>query len=261
VSDSTAEAVLSEFYSLRRTSIKDTTGLLGFVFGWFASAPIAWPYIKAGFDTGDPTKGVFRFILVVFGAGILCGALGLGLGAIGGMVWERMHRRRRLAHPQSSDAVAAADGTPAASNTARRRALPALRYGTEGVTADDYLALMRGVAPDQFDVKRAAAALEQSITIGAWDGARLVGVARILSDGYFFAALADIIVDPDLQRCGVGRELMNRAYAKTPRGSLFIGAPLGTGVFFDHLGCERGPSGFTMHRASKPASSGVQVPA
>lgn len=199
-------------------------------------------------------------MLVVFGAGIVCGALGLALGAIGGMVWERVHRRRRLAHPQTGEAIGATGGT-ASSSTTRRASLPALRYDTEGVTAADYLALMRRVAPDQFDVKRAAAALEQSIIIGAWDGARLVGVARILSDGYFFAALADIMVDPDLQRRGLGRELMNRAYAKTPRGSLFIGAPLGTAAFFDRVGCERGPSGFTMHRAAKPSSSGVQVPA
>jgi len=204
---------------------------------------------------------VFRFVLVVFGAGIVCGALGLALGAIGGMIWERVHRRRRLAHPQSGEGIASTDGTSGASGTARRASLPPLRYDTEGVTAADYLALLRRVAPGQFDVKRAAAALEQSITIGAWDGARLVGVARILSDGYFFAALADIIVDPDLQRRGLGRELLNRAYAKTPRGSLFIGAPLGTAAFFDRVGCERGPSGFTMHRAAKPATAGVQVPA
>lgn len=251
-------AVLSEFYALRRTSIKDTVGLLGFVFGWFASAPVAWPYIKAGFDTGDPTKGVFRFVLVVFGAGIACGALGLGIGAIGGMVWERLHRRRRLAHPQPADgAVGAAPGAA----SVERQPLPPLRYDTSGVSAEDYLALMRRVAPDHFDAKRAAGALEQSITIGAWDSARLVGVARVLSDGYFFAALADIIVDPDYQRRGVGRELMNRAYAKTPRGSLFVGAPLGTAVFFDHVGCERGPAGFTMRRAAKPSASNVQVPA
>jgi ribosomal protein S18 acetylase RimI-like enzyme len=198
---------------------------------------------------------------VVFSAGILCGALGLGLGAIAGMIWERVHRRRRLTHPPAGDAVSSVPGAASAASTARRAPLPALRFDTTGINADDYLALMRRVSPDPFDAKRAASALERSINIGAWDGERLVGVARVLSDGYFFAALADIIVDPDFQRRGLGRELMNRAYAKTPRGSLFVGAPLGTAVFFDRLGCERGPAGFTMYRASKPNSSNVQVPA
>lgn len=230
------------------------------MFGWFASAPIAWPYIKAGFDGGDPTKGVFRFVLVVFSSGIVCGALGLALGAVGGLVWERVHRRRRLSHPQPGDATSQS-GETAAPAAVRRGALPALEYAATGVTADDYLVLLKRVAPGPFDVNRVTAALGESITIGAWDGARLVGVARILTDGYFFAALADLIVDPELQRRGVGRELLNRAYAKTPRGSLFIGAPLGTAAFFDHVGCERGPTGFTMNRASRPSASGVQVPA
>jgi len=44
----------------------------------------------------------------------------------------------------------------------------------------------------------------------AWDGARLVGFARVLTDGVYRATLWDVIVHPDYQGRGVGEELMNR---------------------------------------------------
>jgi GNAT superfamily N-acetyltransferase len=170
------------------------------------------------------------------------------------LVWERVHRHRRQTRPP-----AAPDFTPAASHSqpsgAQARAAqplsPSIRVVAAPVSVDDYLALVRRVEPGSYDAGRAAAALEQTINIGAWDGDQFIGVARVLSDGYFFAALADVIVDPDYQRRGVGRELMNRAYEKTPRGALSVGAVQGTAAFFDRIGCERGPSGFTMRRAAK----------
>ncbi|MDB4913455.1 MAG: hypothetical protein JWM95_1099, partial [Gemmatimonadetes bacterium] len=95
---------MSEFYKQRRTSIKDGVGLVAFIFGWFAAAPFAWPYISQGFDNGDPAKGVLRFFVVVLIVGIASGLLGLGLGAFSGWTWERVHRSRRKNTPES-DAV------------------------------------------------------------------------------------------------------------------------------------------------------------
>src|SRR5262245_60822055 len=103
---------MSEFYSLRRTSIKDTTAFLAFVIAWVGSGPFAWPYIEGGFDGGDPTKGVFRFAFVVFGAGITCGLIGLALGSIGGFAWERVHRHRRATRPLPPRVAAAVSPMP-----------------------------------------------------------------------------------------------------------------------------------------------------
>jgi GNAT superfamily N-acetyltransferase len=106
-----------------------------------------------------------------------------------------------------------------------------------------------------FDPAHAAAALQHSSNVLAWDGEKLVGIARVVTDGYFFAALAEILVEPSLQRRGLGRELLNRAFDRTPRGVLVIGAPFGNSAFFDAIGCERGTTGFTMRRAAKAPPS------
>ncbi len=44
----------------------------------------------------------------------------------------------------------------------------------------------------------------------AWDGARLAGFARAISDGVSNAYVSSVMVAPDMRRRGVGRELLRR---------------------------------------------------
>jgi ribosomal protein S18 acetylase RimI-like enzyme len=102
--------------------------------------------------------------------------------------------------------------------------MSAIEYSDHGFKADAFVALANRVWPRQYDLAAAAAALTCTTNIGAWEGERLVGAVRVLTDGYFFATVPEILVDPDYQRRGIGRELMFRALAATPRGTLFLGA-------------------------------------
>jgi GNAT superfamily N-acetyltransferase len=250
----TQGAFLSEFYEQRRTSIKDGVGLVAFILGWFAAAPFAWPYIAAGFDDGgNAATGVLKFVVIVFAAGIVFGALGLLLGAAAGLAWERLHRRRRAARPAKAEQGEESSGasSTAAPSAGPRVELPALRIDSAGVAVADYLALLHLVSREDHDVARATLAFGSTTNIGAWDGDRFIGVARVLTDGYFYAALADIVVDPEYQRRGVGRQLLNRAYDATPRGTLFVNARDGSTAFFERMGCERGTPGFVMRRPAR----------
>lgn len=49
--------------------------------------------------------------------------------------------------------------------------------------------------------------------VTAWDGERLVGLARDVGDGLSIVYLQDVLVAPDHQRGGVGRELLTRVFA------------------------------------------------
>jgi GNAT superfamily N-acetyltransferase len=53
-----------------------------------------------------------------------------------------------------------------------------------------------------------AAVLSGDLAIGAWDGERLIGFARVISDHRLHAYIDDVVVHPDYQRQGVGRELL-----------------------------------------------------
>lgn len=44
----------------------------------------------------------------------------------------------------------------------------------------------------------------------AWEGNRLVGLARVLSDGVWAAYVLELLVHPDYHHQGVGKELVDR---------------------------------------------------
>jgi ribosomal protein S18 acetylase RimI-like enzyme len=118
-----------------------------------------------------------------------------------------------------------------------------LRY-VEGFAVEDFLALAQRVWPREFSRDDAAAALTRTINIGARDGDRLVGSIRVLTDGYFFATIPEILVDPTYQRRGIGRRLMELALERVPRGKLAFGAQPQSVAFFERIGCRRSLTGF-----------------
>ena len=244
--------VLSEFYAQRRTSIKDGVALFAFIAGWFAAAPYAWPYISRGFDDGgNAAHGVFVFLIIVFIAGVVSGALGLVLGGAIGAAWERHHRGHRAPERNEADTTEGSVSRAAGVKAARRQGSAGSELSPRfemSVETSDYLALLRLVSTETLDVGRTTAALSQTVNIAAWYEGMVIGVARVITDGYVYAAVADIVVHPDYQRHGVGRQLMNRAFDATPKGLLYVNARSGSTPFFERLGCERGTPGFVMRR-------------
>ena len=118
------------------------------------------------------------------------------------------------------------------------------RSGSASLPADAFIELATRVWPRAYNSARVAEALSKTINIGAWRGDRLVGSVRVLSDGYFFNTIPEVMVDPDFQRQGIGRALMHRALALAPGGRVFFGALHGNEPFFEKAGFKRGPIGF-----------------
>jgi GNAT superfamily N-acetyltransferase len=244
---------MSEFYAQRRTSIKDGAGLLAFMVGWFAAAPYGWPYISRGFeDGGNAAHGVFIFLAIVFVAAIASGALGLAVGAVAGAAWERYHRGHRAptsAEPNEAE-LASIDGA-AAPRVQKATASELSPTFVASLDAADYIGMLRLLSTESLHVERTTIALSRTSNIAAWHDGVLVGVVRVITDEYLYAALADIVVHPGYQRRGVGRQLMNRAFDATPRGVLYVNARNGSTAFFERIGCERGTPGFVMRRKAR----------
>jgi hypothetical protein len=115
------DAILSEFYQLRRTAIKDLAAYLGFLSGFIGSAPFAWRLLAAQLEAGSFARGLWYFFGIVTTVGIFTGIAGLGLGHACGVLWEQFHRHRRRerlkrrGEPSSStDDIAQLDVRPGA---------------------------------------------------------------------------------------------------------------------------------------------------
>lgn len=122
------------------------------------------------------------------------------------------------------------------------------RGGESALPVAAFVSLAQRIWSRDYDPGRTAEALKSTINIGAWDGERLVGSVRILSDGYFFSTVAEVMVDPGFRRQGVGKELMRRALDAAPGGVIYLGAQPGQERFFEQAGFRRGPTGYVGRR-------------
>ena len=97
--------MISEFYQLRRTAIKDIAAYLGFLVGFIGSAPFAWGLLAVQLDAGRFARGLWYFFGIVTMGGVFAGIAGMGLGMAVGLMWEQTHRYRRAARSQASKAT------------------------------------------------------------------------------------------------------------------------------------------------------------
>jgi GNAT superfamily N-acetyltransferase len=86
-----------------------------------------------------------------------------------------------------------------------------------------------------YESKFAEEALKKTINVTAWKDDTLVGCARILTDGYFFGTVPEVLVLPEYQGKGIGKRLMELVWEVCPT-SLFFGAQPGKEEFFEKLG-------------------------
>jgi GNAT superfamily N-acetyltransferase len=81
----------------------------------------------------------------------------------------------------------------------------------------------------------------------AWDAARLVGVARSLTDFEYCCYLSDLAVDQDYQRRGIGRELVCLTRSRLgPCARIILLAAPKAEAYYGPLGFERHGSAWVL---------------
>jgi GNAT superfamily N-acetyltransferase len=87
------------------------------------------------------------------------------------------------------------------------------------------------------------------ITITAWDGEKLVGIARTLTDYTYVAYLADLAVDADYQRQGIGKRLVGETKQKLgPECMIVLLAAPQANDYYPKLGFEHNPRAWMLKR-------------
>ena len=95
------------------------------------------------------------------------------------------------------------------------------RYDDRTLDAGTFLALVQQVWPGEYDAEKTRAALARTINITAWDGGRLAGCLRILTDGCYFGTITELLVLPACRGRGPGADgpgPRSRAHAAVLRG-------------------------------------------
>jgi GNAT superfamily N-acetyltransferase len=87
----------------------------------------------------------------------------------------------------------------------------------------------------------------------AWDGAKLVGVARSLTDFEYCCYLSDLAVDEEYQKKGIGKELIRLTQSKLGSDAklILLAAPKAEGYY--------SKIGFEAHRSAWILVAGKQT--
>ena len=90
------------------------------------------------------------------------------------------------------------------------------------------------------------------ITLSAWDGDKLIGVARSVTDFAYCCYLSDLAVDAAYQRQGIGVELMARTQAMLgPKCKMILLAAPAAADYYGHVGFDHYPRCWVLDREKR----------
>lgn len=121
------------------------------------------------------------------------------------------------------------------------------RTDDQRLDASAFLAFVNQIWPGSYDTERTQNALSRTQNITAYDGEKLVGCLRILSDGYYFGTITELLVLPEYRKQGVGSHLLELAKANTPT-MLYFGSQPGAEGFYEKNGCRKGMQSYTIEK-------------
>lgn len=99
-----------------------------------------------------------------------------------------------------------------------------------------------------YDPIKTQAALSKTLNITAYDSNDLVGCLRILTDGYFFGTITELLVLPAYQNRGIGSRLLQLARENTPT-LLYFGAQPQAEKFYEKNGCLKSLQSYIIHKS------------
>lgn len=92
-------------------------------------------------------------------------------------------------------------------------------------------------------------AFENSHTVVfIFDGDKLIGFGRAISDGVYQAAVYDVAVLPEYQGQGMGRKIIESIYDSLPQCNFILYASPGKEMFYEKLNFKRMKTGMALFR-------------
>ncbi len=101
-----------------------------------------------------------------------------------------------------------------------------------------FISFVNQIWEGNYSIEQTKSALSKTLNITAYDNKKLVGCLRILSDGYYFGTITELLVLPQYQKQGIGSKLLQLAKDNTPT-MLYFGAQPTAEKFYEKNGCQK----------------------
>ena len=130
--------------------------------------------------------------------------------------------------------------------------MPIHYHTNHPITVDQFIELLRASTlgerrPLEDRECMAGMVNNANLTITAWEGERLVGIARSVTDFYYCCYLSDLAVDERYQRQGIGKQLLRETQQqlKPDCKIILLSAPAAVD-YYPHLGFDRHPQAWVL---------------
>ena len=121
------------------------------------------------------------------------------------------------------------------------------KVGDSELHASLFLPFVNQIWKGSYDEKKTEEALAKTFNITAYKDGVLVGCLRILTDGYFFGTITELLVLPECQKRGIGSKLLQLAKENTPT-LLYFGAQPEAEAFYEKNGCQRSLQSYIIEK-------------
>lgn len=78
--------------------------------------------------------------------------------------------------------------------------------------------------------------INSTLVISAWENDRLVGAVRVLSDKVIRSVIYDLLIDPEYQNKGIGKELIKRCIEHFPNTEWLVQTEKHISGYYEKLG-------------------------
>lgn len=82
--------------------------------------------------------------------------------------------------------------------------------------------------------------------VGAYDGGKLIGIARVMTDFVFTSYLSDLAVDEQYQRQGIGKQLIREVQQAIPKAKIILLAAPAAEGYYPKIGMQHHGHCFTL---------------
>ena len=93
---------------------------------------------------------------------------------------------------------------------------------------------------------------EADLVLTAWDGGKLVGISRSITDWVYCTYLSDLAVRADYQGRGIGKELVRRTREATPQATVILLSAPKAVDYYPKIGMTRHDSAWVLWPGQEP---------
>lgn len=87
------------------------------------------------------------------------------------------------------------------------------------------------------------------MVVTAWVGERLIACGRMISDGQMYSAIFDVVVDPEFQKLGLGRQIVEKLVRRVPQTCIHLTSTFGNEPFYQKIGFKRHKTALALYPA------------